>query len=180
MHPVLPDDCEDLKIEKLWNLRSAVNEPDAPVGDLGTESASWFVSVGVDEEIGEPHGYENRVAAFDAAAAQQSGDLMALRHKKGRPGDLRDTIFGIVMASYATLATRNVSHFQDFLHPGNEPVGQLTENRPQGVALNFTEDKLVSESNLGERQRANQRSGVRRQQQGHGTTLFRYFCNLMA
>ena len=140
-----------------------MNEPDAPVGNLGTESASWFVSVGVDEEIGEPHGYENRVAAFDAAAAQQSGDLMALRHKKGRPGDLRDTmIAGIVMASHATLATRNVSHFQDFLHPGNEPVGQLTENRPQGVALNFTEDKLVSESNLGERQRANQEIRVRR------------------
>ena len=32
-----------------------------------------------------------RVAAFDVAAAEQASDLMAARHKKGRPGDLRDT-----------------------------------------------------------------------------------------
>lgn len=57
---------------------------------------------------------ENRVAPFDAAAAQQSGDLMAMRHKKGRVGDLRDTmIAGIVLASHATLATRNISYFRD-------------------------------------------------------------------
>jgi toxin FitB len=57
---------------------------------------------------------ESRVAPFDALAAQHSADLMAARHKKGRPGDLRDTmIAGIVLASRATLATRNVAHFQD-------------------------------------------------------------------
>jgi hypothetical protein len=33
---------------------------------------------------------ENRVAPFDTAAAQQAGDLMALRHRQGRPGELRD------------------------------------------------------------------------------------------
>jgi predicted nucleic acid-binding protein len=55
-----------------------------------------------------------RVAVFDAAAAQQAGDLMASRHKKGRPGDLRDTmIAGIVLAHRATLATRNTVHFDD-------------------------------------------------------------------
>lgn len=57
---------------------------------------------------------EGRVAAFDTVAAQQAGDLMALRHKKGRPGELRDTmIAGIVLACHATLATRNTSHFED-------------------------------------------------------------------
>jgi len=57
---------------------------------------------------------ENRVAPFDAVAAQQAGDLMALRHRKGRPGELRDTmIAGIVLASHATLATRNTLHFED-------------------------------------------------------------------
>jgi predicted nucleic acid-binding protein len=57
---------------------------------------------------------DRRVAAFDTAAAQQAGDLMSLRHKKGRPGELRDTmIAGIVLASRATLATRNTSHFED-------------------------------------------------------------------
>ena len=55
-----------------------------------------------------------RVATFDAPAAAQAGDLMAVRHKKGRPGDLRDTmIAGIVLAQHATLATRNTVHFED-------------------------------------------------------------------
>ncbi|PYT95094.1 MAG: VapC toxin family PIN domain ribonuclease [Acidobacteria bacterium] len=57
---------------------------------------------------------ESRVAPFDTVAAQKAGDLMAMRHKKGRPGELRDTmIAGIVVACHATLATRNVSHFED-------------------------------------------------------------------
>jgi toxin FitB len=55
-----------------------------------------------------------RVAPFDADAARQAADLMASRQKKGRPGDLRDTmIAGIVLASHAVLATRNTSHFRD-------------------------------------------------------------------
>jgi toxin FitB len=56
----------------------------------------------------------HRVVPFDAAAAQMAGDLMAARHKKGRPGELRDTmIAGIVLAQHATLATRNSAHFAD-------------------------------------------------------------------
>jgi predicted nucleic acid-binding protein len=56
----------------------------------------------------------HRVVPFDAAAAQMAGDLMAARHKKGRPGELRDTmIAGIVLAQHATLATRNTAHFAD-------------------------------------------------------------------
>jgi toxin FitB len=56
----------------------------------------------------------NRVAPFDDAAAQQAGDLMASRQKKGRSVDLRDTmIAGIVLAHHATLATRNTAHFDD-------------------------------------------------------------------
>jgi toxin FitB len=55
-----------------------------------------------------------RVAAFDMAAAGLASDLMAARHRKGRPGDLRDTmIAGIALAQHATLATRNTAHFED-------------------------------------------------------------------
>ena len=55
-----------------------------------------------------------RVAPFDADAARQAAELMASRQKKGRPGDLRDTmIAGIVLASHAILATRNTAHFED-------------------------------------------------------------------
>jgi len=64
----------------------------------------------------------DRVVAFDVAAAQQAGDLMASRHKKGRPGELRDTmIAGIVLAQHATLATRNTAHFDDMPVPVINP-----------------------------------------------------------
>jgi predicted nucleic acid-binding protein len=57
---------------------------------------------------------ERRVAYFDSAAAAHAADLMAARQKKGRSGELRDTmIAGIALASRATLATRNVKHFED-------------------------------------------------------------------
>jgi toxin FitB len=72
------------------------------------------------EAVLEKIGY--RVAPLDAAAAQQAGDLMASRQKKGRPGELRDTmIAGIVLAHHATLATRNVMHFEDLSVPVINP-----------------------------------------------------------
>ena len=65
---------------------------------------------------------EQRIAPFDLAAAEQAGDLMASRHQKGRPGDLRDTMqAGIVLAHHATLATRNTRHFEDLSVPVVNP-----------------------------------------------------------
>jgi predicted nucleic acid-binding protein len=57
---------------------------------------------------------EQRIASFDETAARRSAELAAERQRRGRPGELRDTmIAGIVLASHATLATRNVKHFQE-------------------------------------------------------------------
>jgi toxin FitB len=57
---------------------------------------------------------QGRIASFNQPAAEQAAELAALRKRKGRPGELRDTmIAGIVLASHATLATRNVKHFED-------------------------------------------------------------------
>jgi hypothetical protein len=68
------------------------------------------------EEIGE------RYLSFDVTAAEQAAELMALRRRKGRPVELRDTmIAGIVMASRATLATRNTSDFEDLSVPVVNP-----------------------------------------------------------
>jgi len=65
---------------------------------------------------------EGRIAPFDAAAAQLAGDLMAVCHKRGRPGDLRDTmIAGTALACQATLATRNAAHFEDLSVPVINP-----------------------------------------------------------
>jgi toxin FitB len=63
-----------------------------------------------------------RIAPFDVVAAQYSAELMARRHSKGRPVDLRDTmIAGIALACHATLATRNTAHFGDLSVPVVNP-----------------------------------------------------------
>ena len=57
---------------------------------------------------------QGRIVAFDLAAAQQAAELEAAGLSQGRPRDPRDTmIAGIVLANHATLATRNVKHFED-------------------------------------------------------------------
>jgi toxin FitB len=56
---------------------------------------------------------ENRVLDFDSAAANQAAALAAERQAAGRPVDMRDTqIAGIAVARRATIATRNVRHFE--------------------------------------------------------------------
>ena len=66
-----------------------------------------------------------RIAPFDAVAAQRAADLMASRYRRGRPKELRDTmIAGIALAHNATLATRNTPHFQDLSVPVINPWSQ--------------------------------------------------------
>lgn len=55
-----------------------------------------------------------RVIPFDWDAASAAGRLAARRRLAGRPQDARDTqIAGIALAHNASLATRNVKHFED-------------------------------------------------------------------
>jgi len=57
---------------------------------------------------------ERRIAPFDAAAAEETAALMSVRQRRGEPRELRDSmIAGIALARRATLATRNVRHFDD-------------------------------------------------------------------
>ena len=56
----------------------------------------------------------NRVLPFDAEAAAQAALIGAARQRAGRSVDIRDTqIAGIAVARRATLATRNLRHFDD-------------------------------------------------------------------
>jgi predicted nucleic acid-binding protein len=65
---------------------------------------------------------DHRIAPFDTEAAEQASALMASRKIQGRPRELRDTmIAGIVLSRHATLATRNVSHFDDVSAPMVDP-----------------------------------------------------------
>lgn len=57
--------------------------------------------------------FEGRVVPFDQAAAQAAGRLAAERRRAGRTVEIRDIqIAGIATARKATLATRNLRHFE--------------------------------------------------------------------
>jgi len=65
---------------------------------------------------------ENRVLPFDSEAALQAAALAADRRRVGRPVDIRDTqIAGIAQARRATVATRNVRHFEGLTVPVINP-----------------------------------------------------------
>lgn len=56
---------------------------------------------------------EGRVAVFDQTAALAAGRLAAERRRAGRPVEIRDIeIAGVAIARKATLATRNLRHFE--------------------------------------------------------------------
>jgi toxin FitB len=65
---------------------------------------------------------EDRVFPFDMKAAAEAAKLAAARQRAGRPVDIRDTqIAGIAQARRATLATRNLRHFDDLSVPVVDP-----------------------------------------------------------
>lgn len=56
---------------------------------------------------------DGRVQLFDRAAADAAGTIAASRQRAGRTVEIRDVqIAGIASARKATLATRNVRHFE--------------------------------------------------------------------
>ncbi len=67
---------------------------------------------------------QGRIALFDMPAAQCAAELAAAGKIKGRPREARDTMLaGIVLASHATLATRNTKHFEDIAKSVVNPWG---------------------------------------------------------
>ncbi|HSZ06034.1 MAG TPA: type II toxin-antitoxin system VapC family toxin [Solirubrobacteraceae bacterium] len=57
---------------------------------------------------------DGRVQLFDRAAADAAGTIAASRRRAGRTVEIRDVqIAGVASARKATLATRNVRHFED-------------------------------------------------------------------
>ena len=67
---------------------------------------------------------DKRVLAFDAEAAAQAATLAAQRQLAGRPVDIRDTqIAGIAQSRRATVATRNLKHFEGLSVPVVNPWG---------------------------------------------------------
>ena len=70
----------------------------------------------LDEDLG------GRIADFDRSAADAAAVLAATRERERRTVDFRDTqIAGIAIALGATIATRNVRHFDDCGQPVINP-----------------------------------------------------------
>ena len=89
----------------VFEIRSGLQS--MPAGNRRSQRSAAYESL-LSEIIGQ------RIAPFDHSAAERAAGIFAERQKRGRPGELRDTmIAGIVLASHATLATRNVKHFDD-------------------------------------------------------------------
>jgi toxin FitB len=86
-----------------------------PVGRRRTERTLQFERA-IQEKL------EDRVLPFDQAAAEEAAILMATRQHLGRMGEVRDTmIAGIALSQRATVATRNVRHFDDLSIPVVNP-----------------------------------------------------------
>ena len=67
---------------------------------------------------------DKRVLAFDTEAAAQAATLAAQRQLAGQLVDIRDTqIAGIAQSRRATLATRNLNHFEGLSVPVVNPWG---------------------------------------------------------
>ena len=61
---------------------------------------------------------DRRIVVFDANSAKLAAQLGAERQRRGQASELRDTmIAGIALAQRATLATRNIRHFDDLSTP---------------------------------------------------------------
>ena len=68
----------------------------------------------IEEFAGVLRDLGQRILMFDTDAAQRTAELMATRQRQGNARDLRDTmIAGIVSSHRASLATRNIAHFED-------------------------------------------------------------------
>jgi predicted nucleic acid-binding protein len=68
------------------------------------------------------HELDGRILSFDEAAAGEAAGIAAAARAAGRPVEVQDLqIAGIVRARRATLATRNIRHFDDAGIPLADP-----------------------------------------------------------
>ena len=99
-------------LESLWTTSVTVYEirfglEILPRGRRRQEMEEAFVK-SLEEDFG------GRVISFDESAAQAAGRLAAGRRLLGRTIEIRDAqIAGIAAAHKASIATRNIRHFED-------------------------------------------------------------------
>jgi predicted nucleic acid-binding protein len=103
---------DDQPAESIWITSITLFETRLGLALLPKGRRQRLLEIAFDRLLAED--LENRVLDFDATATTEAAVLAASRQRAGRQVDMRDTqIAGIALARRATLATRNVRHFQD-------------------------------------------------------------------
>lgn len=95
----------------IWTTSITVLEIQVGLRIMPPGKKQTFLSDGFEELLNR---IQHRIAGFGEESARIAADLSAERQKKGRVGEIRDTmVAGIVLTHRARLATRNPSHFDD-------------------------------------------------------------------
>lgn len=102
---------DDQPAESIWTTAITVLEVRTGLELLRTSRRRTQLEGAFDQLLGDD--LDGRVLAFDTAAANTAGVAVAAAQRRGRPVEIRDCqIAGIALARRATLATRNVRHFE--------------------------------------------------------------------
>jgi predicted nucleic acid-binding protein len=95
----------------IWTTSITILEIQVGLRILPAGKKQKFLSEGFEGLLNR---IQHRIAVFGEESARLAADITAARQKKGRVGEIRDTmIAGIVLTHRARLATRNTSHFDD-------------------------------------------------------------------
>ena len=106
--------------ESIWITSITLFEAHLGIALLARGKRQRALAASLDQLLAED--LENRVLDFDAPAAVEAAALAATRQRAGHPVDMRDTqIAGIALARRASIATRNVRHFEDLKVPVVNP-----------------------------------------------------------
>jgi predicted nucleic acid-binding protein len=101
---------DDQPAESMWTTAITVFEVRTGLGLLDAGKRRRELEQAFDQLLEEE--LEGRVQAFDQRAAVAAAAIAASRQRVGRSVEVRDVqIAGIVAARRATLATRNLRHF---------------------------------------------------------------------
>jgi toxin FitB len=97
--------------ESIWTTAITALEVRTGLELLRTSRRRTQLEDAFDQLLGDD--LNGRVLAFDTVAANAAGVAVAAAQRRGRPVEIRDCqIAGIALARRATLATRNVLHFE--------------------------------------------------------------------
>lgn len=108
--PVVVGWLDSLPAESVWTTSITVFEVRFGLELLAAGGRRKSLEAAFARALAED--FEDRVLTFDAPAAQLAGRIAALQRRSGRTVEMRDVqIASIAAARKATLATRNLRHF---------------------------------------------------------------------